>query len=290
MKPMLSPRELAEAIGVSESSIKRWADDGRIRVARTAGGHRRIPIAEVIRFIRESRSQVVKPEVLGLRDLLAVPGGGPPADEEADLHRYLTDGLGAETRGLLLSLFLGGRSVASLIDGPLRSAMKKIGEEWKQGREGIFIEHRATDLCIQALGQLRLLLPVGVEAPRALGGAPAGDPYLLPTLGTAAVLAADGFHAVNLGPDTPRAAFEAAVEQVRPRLAWMSVSVAERPKELVRTLAHLLELLEREGASLVVGGSRVGVLDLEPHPALYVGSTMAELSAFTKGLSSPPRE
>ena len=33
MKPVLSPRELAEAIGVSESSIKRWIDDGVIQAS-----------------------------------------------------------------------------------------------------------------------------------------------------------------------------------------------------------------------------------------------------------------
>ena len=41
---MLSPRELAEAVGVSESSLKRWADRGRVHVHRTEGGHRRIPV------------------------------------------------------------------------------------------------------------------------------------------------------------------------------------------------------------------------------------------------------
>ena len=46
----LSPRQLAVAIGVSESSLKRWADDGRLAVERTAGGHRRIPLPEAVRW------------------------------------------------------------------------------------------------------------------------------------------------------------------------------------------------------------------------------------------------
>jgi len=37
----LSPRELAEALGVSESSLKRWVDAGKIAASRTEGGHRR---------------------------------------------------------------------------------------------------------------------------------------------------------------------------------------------------------------------------------------------------------
>lgn len=74
LKPVLSTRELAEAIGVSESSIKRWADDGTVRAVRTIGGHRRIPFEEAIRFVRASNLRLVKPEVLGLHDVSSVQG------------------------------------------------------------------------------------------------------------------------------------------------------------------------------------------------------------------------
>jgi excisionase family DNA binding protein len=49
----LSPRQVAEAIGVSESSLKRWCDSGLIPTRRTAGGHRRVPVAGVVAFLRE---------------------------------------------------------------------------------------------------------------------------------------------------------------------------------------------------------------------------------------------
>ncbi|MEO6025381.1 MAG: helix-turn-helix domain-containing protein, partial [Candidatus Binatia bacterium] len=63
---VLSTRSLAHALGVSESSIKRWVDDGTIRSARTVGGHRRIPRVDAIRFVRATRASVVHPEILGL--------------------------------------------------------------------------------------------------------------------------------------------------------------------------------------------------------------------------------
>ena len=62
----VTPRQLAEAIGVSESSLKRWSDAGKIEVSRTEGGHRRIAIGEAVRFIRASRAPVVRPDLLGL--------------------------------------------------------------------------------------------------------------------------------------------------------------------------------------------------------------------------------
>jgi diguanylate cyclase (GGDEF)-like protein/excisionase family DNA binding protein len=42
--------EAAEALGVSTSSLRRWADTGRIRALRTAGGHRRFPVSEIQRL------------------------------------------------------------------------------------------------------------------------------------------------------------------------------------------------------------------------------------------------
>jgi excisionase family DNA binding protein len=42
--------EAASALDVSTSTLRRWADDGRIRTLRTSGGHRRFPVAEVRRL------------------------------------------------------------------------------------------------------------------------------------------------------------------------------------------------------------------------------------------------
>ncbi len=289
MKAILSPRELAEAIGVSESSIKRWADDGLVRVTRTAGGHRRIPVREALRFVRDTRAELVRPDVLGLTEIEVLRRRRPAAGDSGDdqLFRFLRDGAGAEARGLVLSMYLEGGSVAEIVDGPLRQAMDRLGELWHdRGDEGIFWEHRATDLCIQCLNQLRAIVPLEPGAPTALGGAPGGDPYLLPSLAAATVLESLGYEATNLGPDTPLATLSAACDQERPDLVWLSVSVVREPGRLERDIRSLLERLSARGASLVVGGSQGSSLELRSHGSLLVGRSMAELEAFVKGLAS----
>ena len=107
---LLSPKEIAQAIGVSESSVKRWTDRGLLKASRTVGGHRRIPLTEAVRFIRERGAPVVKPEILGL------PTSPPPTDDPAaSFQSFLLKGKAAEARGWLLSAYISGASLATLL-------------------------------------------------------------------------------------------------------------------------------------------------------------------------------
>jgi len=290
MKRALSPRELAEAVGVSESSIKRWADHGVVRVVRTAGGHRRIPVEEAVRFVRTSQLKLVRPEVLGLKELAAVAAQMPAQGEEAErLFAYLRAGAGLEARGLILSLYLDGASAAEIVDGPLKGAMERLGELWRHSEKGVFAEHRATDIAIQALSQLRAMLPAPpAGAPVAVGGAPPRDPYILPSLGVAAVLRDSGIAATNLGPQTPPATLLQALQELSPRLVWLSVSVEDIPADLASQLEPVLERVASLGATFLLGGRQRRALRLRPRPSLYAAASMAELAAFTRGLTQAP--
>jgi len=45
----------AEMLGVTVDTLRRWSESGRIRVTRTEGGQRLVPIEEVTRLIGERR-------------------------------------------------------------------------------------------------------------------------------------------------------------------------------------------------------------------------------------------
>ena len=66
MEQLLSPKQVAAAIGASESSLKRWCDQGLLTTVKTAGGHRRIPVQEALRFVREQNHAVVEPRILAM--------------------------------------------------------------------------------------------------------------------------------------------------------------------------------------------------------------------------------
>ncbi|MEM1444983.1 MAG: helix-turn-helix domain-containing protein [Planctomycetota bacterium] len=289
MKQTYSPKDVAKAVGVSESSLKRWADDGRLNVIRTVGGHRRITFHEAIRFARESTLPIVRPDILGLPELAKAE---PFREHEASdaLQTLLTEGKAEDTRALLIDLYLRGTSAAAICDGPVREVMSRMGEQWHcDGARGIYLEHRATDTILQAMTALRAIVGQPTSgttdeqpAPVALGGAPSGDPYLLPSIAIALTLCEQGLHEINLGPDTPVEALVAAAQQYQPRLLWLSCSVTDvRPKPAA--LVSLLDYLDEHQAVLVTGGRGFIEKPLKPHPRVKLCDSMTELAAFVDG-------
>jgi molybdopterin-binding protein len=58
--------QAAEMLGVTVDTIRRWEVEGRLRVERSAGGQRLVPIAEVTRLLAERRrSASERPIVAG---------------------------------------------------------------------------------------------------------------------------------------------------------------------------------------------------------------------------------
>ncbi|MEM8997684.1 MAG: excisionase family DNA-binding protein [Acidobacteriota bacterium] len=290
MKDLLSPKEFAEAIGVSQSSIKRWADEGRIEAARTAGGHRRIPIAEAVRFVRETGASVVQPQALGLPGSSRIGRGVARLDTAtSELEAHLRAGATSACRGLILSLYFSGLEIAEIADGPIRTCFHRLGSLYEhEGDEGIFIEHRATQICLQAFHTLRSVITEQAEGPMAIGGAAPGDPYQLPTLIASTALSSIGFRAINLGPDTPLSTLEEAARRHGARVLWLSVSSVQEAEKLRTGIDSLMDVLGETGTGLAIGGRAVSEIPLRPRPGLFVGRSMSELVAFARGIVTLP--
>ena len=280
-----SPRELATAVGVSESSMKRWIDAGEIEAARTAGGHRRVSQREAVRFIRDRALHVVDPSALRLPDLAGLPDleSAPVTDEV--LFEALVAGEATRARALVVAAYVGGASLASLCDGPIRGALHRAGTLWQNGADGIDpagigIEHEAVDVFVQILNQIRTLRPlIPAGAPVAVGGAFAGDPYTLPSLMAATVLEDLGFDVTNLGPNTPVTVLADAARRRQADLVWLSVSAGPPAEALRRAGTTLAAELKGTGARIVIGGREARE---EALPGLTVLPSMQALQALAE--------
>jgi excisionase family DNA binding protein len=66
---MLTPGEIASMLHVSPKTVTRWCREGRLDAVVTPGGHRRYPVAAVLRLLREMgfEEQAAIDAVRGLR-------------------------------------------------------------------------------------------------------------------------------------------------------------------------------------------------------------------------------
>lgn len=255
MNRLLSTSEFAQAIGISESTARRLADSGELKIQRTKGGHRKIPIAEAIRYVRENQAGINRPDLLGIEPNEATDGFTSSQSWSERLLLALSDGNYQSTIGLLQAMYVDDISVAEMCDGPIRFAMNSIGNTWPSDKKSIFIEHRATVLCARALCQIRTSLPDTQEnASLAIGGAPQDDPYWLPSLMASLVLHECGFQEVNLGPNTPVDVLTDSVQDEKPSVVWLAITSPIRSRTHHREIEQLARTVDEYGGLFLIGG------------------------------------
>lgn len=254
MRDLLTPKQVAQAIGASEASLKRWCDKGLVPTLRTAGGHRRLPLDGVLQFLRESGHPLVRPEVLGLP---SATGKGDFTLERAQalLTSALVAGDEEQFSRVVFDLYVSGQTVAAICDRAIAPAFAEIGERWDHGTVHVYEERRGCEVCLRVLHRLRAALPhPPPTAPSAIGGTLEADPYGIPTTTVELALLEAGWRAESLGSGLPVETLEAALERMRPRLLWLSVATFASRDAILEQTSRLFGKASELGAALVVGG------------------------------------
>lgn len=250
-------------LGVSEASVKRWADSGLLPMEKTAGGHRRFR-PEDLAAARRGGLVGGEAPLPRSRGALSTPAAHAPelapgrADALAEeTFRALLDGRDEELSSLLVGLHLDGHSVGRLADGLLCAAMRRVGDLWHAGEISIAQEHVATRTAVVALQALRASLQVGAgdERVRALCCSVEDDFHELPLRLAALTLEASGLAVFDLGPSTPFNALAEAVHRFRPGLVCVSSTVLLRLDRAAYDYASFSKAARRAGASVVLGGA-----------------------------------
>lgn len=249
----LTPKRVAQAIGVSESSMKRWCDRGLIDFQKTAGGHRRISQASVIDFLRKSDHAIINPELIGLPEGTS-RGSSSLAEAQARFLNAILNANELEASRTLVEQFLAGNTVATIGDVIIKSAFYEIGRRWNCGDLEIYQERQACEVSIRSLMLLRTYLKQPAEtAPLAIGGAPAEDSYILPTTMVEMVFQEMGWRSRSLGARLPFGTLAAAAREHQPQVFWLSVTTMPSPEEFLNQFNSFRTTLNPQ-TFLVVGG------------------------------------
>lgn len=276
----LTPRQAAELLGVSESTVRRWCDRSLLAAGRTTGRHRRIDQAELLAFARANGlwsgpETVASPAGRGGR-AATVDQLGPRfeaallAGDEVGVRTLVVDGLAQHEPEVLF-------------DRLVAPAMRRIGDRWATGELAVFEEHRATQLVHAALAHARAVLPrPPADAPVAVCAGLSGDPYAIAPAMAALVVQAERWRPMLLGPDTPTSEVIGAARAAGARLVVISIGCVESSGATRASLAALAWATGAMGAALAVGGRGLDPALRDGLAADHAGETMADLRAFAR--------
>ncbi len=278
---VLSPKQVARAIGVSEASLKRWCDKGKLSSTKTAGGHRRLHVSSVLRFLKDTGRELVRPEILGLP-----PGTRKTVWTQERGAQHLFDALTTGDEDMVLQvvfdLYLAGFSACEICDKIMARTFHEIGRAWEHGAVQVYQERRAGDLCARALQRLEQFTPrPTADAPRAFGATLASDPYTLPTTMASIVLREIGWRATSFGVGLPTETLCEALSKESAQLFWVSVSAFDSdPAEFLADFTRLYEAASARDIPVVVGGRALTPELRKQMRFAAFGDTMAHLVDF----------
>ncbi len=293
-----SPKQIAQALSVSESSVKRWCDRGIIESTKTLGGHRRISSQALQSFLKVTNR---KPDAL-----VEIPTEDPsysgsrassahiPAAHELQrpyfqLQQRLLQGLlrndEQACRMILMQFFSFTESVAELADQLIAPCFKTIGDLWHSGDVCVFEERQAVTTIIRLLHEFRRMIPTPSDNARvAIGASPSDDNYLLPTTLVETVLRQSNIRATNLGTNVPFDSLLEAVQRFNADFVWLSISYLEEESTLQNQLNQFIASLP-VGTTMLIGGRAASPLNLAGNSQVMSFSNLRELENFAQRLN-----
>lgn len=282
---LLKTRQVAAALGVSVSTVKRWVDAGLLGGTRTVGKHRLVRLREAVRFAQE--------QGLPLSGFAQVSGSKLTAVQDLDAVRErLIDAVwcGDErvVKEILRTVVRSGVGVVTMADHLIRPVMERVGHGWETGELDVFQEHQATQIIQTALGELleRVSPPqlTATARPLALGATPEGDYYTLALLLGELVLRESGWDVRSLGPNLPLASLANAVVEYRPRMVFLSVSHLEDETRFIEEYTAFYRTAAAYDVAVMLGGRALHLDVRQQLVSAGFGERLAHLAEFARRL------
>lgn len=236
---LFSPKEIAQALAVSEASIKRWVDKGLMKAEKTSGGHRKISLLSLQQYLKENNKELVNPEVVD-SGISAVRKSGK-MDEAKDLFfQALLQCDGKVLRAVPYDLFLAGMNLESIFKDVLQEALIKWEQAHEKGDLDDFQFKRSEQSLQGVLYFLGSLLPLPEESAKyALVGALEGTQMNLAHM-EELTLREQGWRTEFLGGDLNEEGYLRAVKLLKPN--HLSLALRDPQKQA----PQLIELCQSE--------------------------------------------
>lgn len=261
---ILSTQEVASLLSVTETTVKRWADDGKIRCSKTLGGHRKFSLRDIIQFA-EKNSYTIS-------GTLAPPMNSRQMEQlefSVQTRNYgrisdvlLEELLQVDREGLTaLFLYLAKHHIPfpSIIDEVIRPALVEIGHLWSRGEVSIDHEHRSTQALLESLVRVAPdLHRKPLNGLNVILACPEGEHHDVGLRSLSYALEGEGWTTHYIGANTPVDSIKSAINTIQPDLICLSFTIPPDNRSFVESIKLVGKHAHAKKAKLLVGGFFVG--------------------------------
>ena len=226
---LLTTREVARVIGVHESTVKRWCNDGHLDFEKTSGGHRRIRLNALL----DCTERLDIPHPLRFLNSEAVPAweafqaiqkkASYQLAAQMVLGWYRVNSLQKSYR-FIEYLITQGIPLAALLDNIFGKILLTLGTEWQEGQISIGDEHliyHGIRNTLELLDSKEAVVSSGAKV--ALVGCINGSRHEAGSLMVRSVLREHGWEVLYLGAAVPHEEF--AYMQLKKHASLVCISV-----------------------------------------------------------------
>jgi len=256
----ISTKEVAGLFSVTETTVKRWADEGLIPCVKSPGGHRKFRLNDIVEFAETQGYPVTgtldPPLTKKQTEVLQF------AIHTRNYHKiaevFFDEALQADSEGVFQLLeYLSKHNIklSTLADEVLRPPMVRIGQLWENGKIRADQEHRASHAVTEAM--IRLVPRLHRKETNGLTAMCAcleGEQHEIGLRSLAFALETEGFKVTFIGSNTPYEDLLAAIRKARPSLVCVSFTSSKPDPELLKMFAGVSRAVKSVRGVFLAGG------------------------------------
>jgi len=263
MNTILSSKQVAEILGVNESSVKRWADSGMLSCYKTPGGHRKFKKDDLLLFSSKYSFELKSDINNNSSEKNHLNNFNFKITNDL-LFKKLMVGSEDDLTDFLYSLHLSGISVIDIYDNVIAKIMFDIGDKWKRKELTVDQEHIATNKIIKSIIRLHdKIASKPFNGLTALCGSLEGEYHELPLLSVRNVLTYYGWKVIYVGANVPVKALQSSINDHKPDVVCLSSTIIYNSEEFISDIRKIYSVAKSSGSKLLLGGT--GAIKLEKY-------------------------
>lgn len=269
----LNTEEVAKMLGVNVSTVKRWTDQGKLSCFRTAGGHRKFLMADLVDFLEQNKEMNPRVDVFhlqteeDLRVSYAILKANFAYLEEYILQQALAckrDRIQLVLNGLYLSKF----PLWKIFQEVITPALHRIGNLWDEEDITVIEEHLATQTIRDCLVRLQGIIRIPTEKKGvALCLNLSNEMHDIALKMVDHIMEERGYKVLFSGQITPSPRIEAVFRNFKIDRVYVSSTLVSDAKQTQEEFDMLCDLVQKHKSKLYVGGVGFEVLQ-HSHPVI----------------------